>query len=125
MLFVAFAYDSGKREAKCPKDDDVETCIDLVPGELPRLLVQRVGDIAVCAKADWEKQWVYADFIYSKIDPKKPAQFLKRKFEPQCIGMLSKSSQCNNDSKIDRAKCPKWDRAATTSGGANTTQPKK
>jgi hypothetical protein len=106
MLFVVFAYDSGKREAACPPDG-VEACGDLVPGESPRMLVQRVGDLAVCAKVDWEKKWVYADFVYAKIDPKKPARFFKKKFEPQCIGALPESSECDNDKKIGAAKCPK------------------
>jgi hypothetical protein len=60
---------------------------------------------------DWEKKWVYADFIYAKIDPKKPARFLKKKFDPQCIGVLPESSECDIDKKIDAAKCPKRNRS--------------
>jgi hypothetical protein len=109
MLFVAFAYDSGRREAICP--DYVEICANMVAGEPARLQVQRVGDLAVCAKVDWEKKWVYADFIYAKIDPKKPAQFLKKKFDPQCIGVLPDSQECDPDKKRDAARCPKRDRS--------------
>jgi hypothetical protein len=65
MLLVVFARDSGKRDALC--QSEVEICVDFVPGESPRIQLQRVGDLAVCAKVDWEKRWVYADFITPRV----------------------------------------------------------
>jgi hypothetical protein len=116
ILFIAFAYDSGRREAFCP--DYVETCVDVLPGESPRLQVQRAGDIAVCAKVDWVNKSVYADFTYAKIDPKKPARFRRTDFNPECIGVLPQdpgvppeSLKCDVNKKIDAGKCPKRNRS--------------
>jgi hypothetical protein len=102
VLFVVFVYDTGTRDAASKQD--AEVCENTTPAESNRIELEGVQDIVICAKVDWEKTWVYADFVYSKIDKDKLARFRKISFHAKCVGVPSERPKC----EMNKDGCPQF-----------------
>ncbi|HZH10643.1 MAG TPA: hypothetical protein VEZ24_09765 [Microvirga sp.] len=84
LILIVFSYDCGRRDAL--NKEWYEVCV--VKGETEfRVALHKVGDLAICAKANWEKEIIYADFGFIKIDADKPVVFKATIFRPQMIGI--------------------------------------